>query len=50
MTGPWRPRPWWMFRSRAPYVRSVYAPANIGGGWDGFEFTYSLSSDEQARG
>lgn len=39
MHGPWRQRPWWMFWSRKRYVRSVYAPWNIGGGWDGWEYS-----------
>jgi hypothetical protein len=36
--GPWKPRPWWMFWRRAEQYRPIYAPWNIGGGWDGWEF------------
>jgi hypothetical protein len=38
MIGPWRIRPWWLFWRRERYYRSTYAPWNIGGGWDGWEF------------
>jgi hypothetical protein len=34
----WKPTPWWL-RWRGKYVRSRYASAMIGGGWDGWEFS-----------
>jgi hypothetical protein len=47
MTSQWRLRPWWMFWRRERYVRSVYAPCNIGGGWDGWEFADSIKTGHQ---
>jgi hypothetical protein len=34
----WKKTPWWA-RWLGKYWRSVYAPWQIGGGWDGFEFS-----------
>lgn len=38
IVGPWRVKPWYIFWRRKGFRRSVYAPMNIGGGWDGWEY------------
>lgn len=43
--GPWQPTPRWLFW-KPPYRRALYAWWNIGGGFDGWE--YSVTS--QSRG
>lgn len=42
MYGPWKPVPWWVFWRRERYRRAIYAPWNIGGGWDGWEYCDQL--------
>lgn len=46
--GPWEPTPLWLrWLGKPPYRRNVYAAGMIGGGWDGWEFSYSLSSTDR---
>lgn len=41
---PWKPTPWWLrMLGKPPFYRSVQAPAMLGGGWDGFEYSGSAS-------
>lgn len=49
--GEWHPTPRWLqFFGKPPFRRALYAWPQIGGGWDGWEFTYTLSSHQHSGG
>ena len=36
----WRVTPWWLrLLGKKKYMRDKFAPAMIGGGWDGWDFS-----------